>query len=238
MWEEIRPTVCPRAPDAIIVSEPTNLKIVVAHRGVVRWRIRTTGRAAHSSLPELGDNAIYRMGPILLALGRYQKDVVPTLGSHPLCGKPTISAGRIHGGISVNTVPDECILEIDRRILPGDDPLAAHQHVVEWITRQAFDPNHVEHEPPFMSSHGLSDQINGQLAETLAGVIASVRGTPPQKIGVSYGTDAAAFGHKVPCVVFGPGSIDQAHTADEWVSIDELHIASEILFQMAMGFGV
>ena len=107
LWNRGDSPVLPRKPDAIVVAEPTSLNIVVAHRGVVRWRIKTGGRAAHSSLPEQGDNAIYRMAPVLLALKRYQHDVVPTLGKHALCGSPTISVGTIHGGISVNTVPDE-----------------------------------------------------------------------------------------------------------------------------------
>ncbi|MDX1964520.1 MAG: M20 family metallopeptidase [Pirellulales bacterium] len=237
LWTKTRPDVLPRCPDAVIVTEPTELNIVVAHRGVVRWRVKTTGRAAHSSLPELGDNAIYRMGPILWALKRYQHDVVPTLGQHPLCGRPSLSAGTIHGGVSVNTVPDECVLELDRRILPGDDPLAAYQQVVEWITRQAFDPGHVLHEPPFMQSAGLSDKINGPLARGLAATVQRTLRAKPQIQGVSYGTDAAAFGHLVPTVVFGPGSIAQAHTADEWVSVDQLDLASEIVYQFVRDFG-
>lgn len=237
LWNDIRPGVLPRPPDAVVVTEPTSLNLVVAHRGVVRWRIRTTGHAAHSSLPEQGDNAIYRMGPILWALRRYQTDVVPTLGEHPLCGRPTLSAGTIRGGISVNTVPDECVLEIDRRLLPGDDPQAAYDEVVEWLTRQAFDPGHVIHEPPFMSSPGLTDALNGKLARRLAQTVEETRGGAARIHGVSYGTDAAAFGHQVPTVVFGPGSIDQAHTVDEWTPIAELETACEILCRFTREFG-
>jgi acetylornithine deacetylase len=213
------------------------LNIVIAHRGVVRWKIRTLGRAAHSSLPETGDNAIYRMAPVLTALRRYQKDLVPTLGTHPLCGRPSLSAGTIHGGISVNTVPDECVLEVDRRILPHDDPQAAYEHVVSWVSEQAFDPGHVIHEPPFMSSTGLNAVLNQQLAQDLGEIVRQVRGQPPLVHGVSYGTDAAAFGQLVPTVVFGPGSIEQAHTADEWVPIAELHLASETLYRLVRSFG-
>ncbi|MGC4006192.1 MAG: peptidase dimerization domain-containing protein [Pirellulales bacterium] len=154
----------PSRPDAVIVAEPTNLNIVVAHRGVIRWKIRTGGRAAHSSMPEQGDNAVYRMAPVLLALKRYQKDVVPTLGTHPLCGGPTLSVGTIHGGISVNTVPDECVIEVDRRLLPGDDAQAAYEQAVRWVNDQAYDPGPITHELPYMQSRGLSDKINGPLA--------------------------------------------------------------------------
>ena len=237
LWNRGDSPVLPRKPDAIVVAEPTSLDIVVAHRGVVRWRIKTGGRAAHSSLPELGDNAIYRMAPVLLALKRYQHDVVPTLGKHALCGSPTISVGTIHGGISVNTVPDECLIEIDRRILPGDDPRAAYEHVVRWVENNAYDPGVVLHEAPMMESRGLADENNGQLAETLGRSVRAVTSRGGKSIGVSYGTDAAAYGHLVPTVVFGPGSIDQAHTIDEWVPIDELHLAGDILYDLAKNFG-
>lgn len=237
LWKSGGSPVLPRQPDAIVVAEPTSLDIVVAHRGVVRWRIKTGGRAAHSSLPEQGDNAIYRMAPVLLALKRYQHDVVPTLGQHPLCGPPTISVGTIHGGISVNTVPDECVIEIDRRILPGDDPRTAYDHVVRWVDDHAYDPGVVQHEQPHMESCGLADRNNGKLAECLAQSVRALTPRGGRTIGVSYGTDAAAYGHLVPTVVFGPGSIAQAHTIDEWVPIDELHLAGDILYHLANNFG-
>ncbi len=237
LWNRGDSRILPRKPDAIVVAEPTSLNIVVAHRGVVRWRIKTGGRAAHSSLPEQGDNAIYRMAPVLLALKRYQHDVVPTLGKHPLCGSPTISVGTIHGGISVNTVPDECIIEIDRRIIPGDDPRAAYEHVVRWVDDNAYDPGVVLHEQPLMESRGLADHNNGKLAERMVRSVRAATNRGGKTIGVSYGTDAAAYGHLVPTVVFGPGSIDQAHTIDEWVPIDELHLAGDILYHLAKDFG-
>jgi acetylornithine deacetylase len=237
LWSRGESPILPRKPDAIVVAEPTSLDIVVAHRGVVRWRIKTGGRAAHSSLPEQGDNAIYRMAPVLLALKRYQHDVVPTLGQHPLCGSPTISVGTIHGGISVNTVPDECVIEIDRRILPGDEPHEAYEHVVRWVDDHAYDPGVILHEPPLMESRGLADKNNSALAERLASSVRAVTPRGGKTIGVSYGTDAAAYGHLVPTVVFGPGSIDQAHTIDEWVPIDELHLAGDILYHLAKNFG-
>ena len=174
LWHDQHPFF-PHKPAAVIVTEPTNLNVVTVHRGVVRWRLRTSGIAAHSSLPQLGDNAIYRMSPLLWALKRYERDKIPQLGTHPLCGSPSISVGTIHGGISVNTVPDECIIEIERRILPGDDAAEAYRDVVEWVTAQAYDPKHVEHEPPFMSSNGLSDKLNSTLAKQLAAVSTGAR---------------------------------------------------------------
>jgi len=229
LWKDAG-SIFPKQPDMAIVMEPTRLDIVTAHKGMVRWKCRTHGRAAHSSLPHLGDNAIYRMGSVLAALDRYQREVVPFLGEHPLCGRPTLSVGTISGGISVNTVPDICTIEIDRRLLPGDDPQQAYQHAVDYVAANVPVPSVVEHLPPGLHSTGLSDAINSDLANNLAVAVRDVVGCV-NKIGVTFGTNAAAFGTHFPTVVFGPGSIDQAHTADEWVSIDEVRLASEILYR-------
>jgi acetylornithine deacetylase len=233
MWQDAAPdALIPRRPDVAVVAEPTNLDVVVAHKGAIRWRLLTGGRAVHSSQPHLGDNAVYRMARVLLALERYAKDYCPTLGEHPLCGRVTLSVGTIHGGLSVNTVPDECAIEIDRRLLPGETGETARQQVIDYL-REALGPDaaHVEHENQFLYGPPLPDLNNSALADKLAAAAAAVRGTC-RKIGVPFGTDAAAISAAgVPSVVFGPGSIAQAHTADEWVPLDELAAASEILYR-------
>lgn len=233
----VRSALMPRPASGCIVAEPTKLNVVVAHKGAVRWRLHTTGVATHSSQPHLGDNAIYHLGRVLQVLEQYARDVVPTLGSHPLVGHPTLSVGLVSGGISVNTVPDRATIEIDRRVLPGEDPQAAFDHAVEFVNARLTAGTPVIHEPPFMFTRGLPDDNNGEFAERLC---ASIRehlppgGTGGNVIGVPFGTDAphyAATG--TPTVVFGPGSIDQAHTADEWLDLDQLRLASEILFDFA-----
>ena len=219
-----------RRPDFAIVAEPTELDIVVAHKGMVRWRCRTRGRAAHSSLPQLGDNAIFRMAPVLTALERYHRDVLSRSPEHPLCGRATLSVGTIHGGISVNTVPDVCTIEIDRRLLPEDDPARVYRDVIDYLAGKVDRPESIEHLPPMMESRGLSDAGNSALADRLAVAVREVRGAS-QRIGVPFGTNATAYGAHFPTVVFGPGSIAQAHTADEWLPLDQLEQASEILYR-------
>jgi acetylornithine deacetylase len=226
----------PRAPDAAIVAEPTQLKIVVAHKGVVRWRCRTLGRAAHSSRPEAGDNAVYRMAPIVAALEQYHRQVLANSRVHPLCGGPTLSVGTIAGGISVNTIPDRCTIEIDRRLVPGEEPSDAYRQTIDYLTKVIGDASalqHIEHEPPFIQSPGLSEATSGELSEQLSRAVREVTGHA-EKVGVPFGTDAAAIARAgVPAVVFGPGSIEQAHTADEWVGLEEVEQAAEILYRFA-----
>ncbi|HRX81292.1 MAG TPA: M20/M25/M40 family metallo-hydrolase, partial [Pirellulaceae bacterium] len=225
-------TVVPRKPDAVIVAEPTLLNIVVAHKGVARWRIHTSGRACHSSTPHLGDNAIYHMARVLQHLEVYARDVAPSLGSHRLLGGPTVSVGIISGGISVNTVADACVIEIDRRVLPGEDPMVARQHVIDYLASKLDKSVPISHEDPFIASSGLADKTNGALAAAVSR-IASGYGSPGELIGVPYGTDAPAFDAiGCPTIVFGPGSIEQAHTKDEWLAIEQLEKATEIYYQI------
>jgi acetylornithine deacetylase len=232
MWTEPsrRGRLFPLPPDFAIIAEPTSLDVVVAHRGATRWKIRTTGRACHSSRPSDGVNAIYRMAKIVSLLEDYAAELPRTTPAHPLCGPATLSVGVIQGGSSVNVVPDGCTIDIDRRVIPGEDGLAAMQQVETYLrNRVAFD---FEMLPPWIAGATLADTHNGPLADRLLPHIAAVTG-PRKKIGVAYGTHASrtqAAG--VPSVVFGPGSIDQAHTKDEWLPVDELDQASEIYFRI------
>jgi acetylornithine deacetylase len=170
------------------------------------------------------------MARVLHVLEQYGRDVVPSLGSHPLVGHPTLSVGLIAGGISVNTVPDRVTIEIDRRVLPGEEPQDAFDHAIEYVNTCLTAGTPVIHDPPFMFTRGLADDHNGDLAARLGEVIRE-HGGPGERIGVPFGTDAPHFAASgSPTVVFGPGSIDQAHTADEWLDLDELRAATEILY--------
>ncbi len=230
-WKSDSQFIFPQAPDAAIVAEPTSLDIVVAHKGTVRWRCQTSGRAAHSSQPELGTSAIYRMGYVIKALENYVKEVCVDLPSHHLCGRPTLSIGSIAGGRGINTVPDECTIAIDRRFLPTEKLDAVYKQVIDHINSFPGIDFEVHHEAPFSVFEPLSDHLNGLLAESLHFHASKVK--PGCNItGTPYATNAGKFGSfNVPCVVFGPGSIEQAHTSDEWLPLDELHKVSEVYYQ-------
>lgn len=236
-WSNGESSLVPRTPDAVIVAEPTELQVIVAHKGVVRWRCHAHGKASHSARPHLGDNAIFRMRRVLEALERYANEVAPDGKSHPLVGHPTLSVGIISGGISVNTVPDRCTIEIDRRVVPGEDAEAARQEVIDFVSQEISGDDQVEHEAPFICANGLDDANNGQLASDL-GAIAEGHGGTAEPGGVPYGTDAPSFAAiGAPTVVFGPGSIDQAHTCDEWIRVDQLERAAEVYYEFAKSVG-
>lgn len=233
LWSDDGQNFIPRRPDVAIIAEPTNLDVVVAHKGAVRWRCKTPGVAGHSSQPERATNALYRMARVLMVLQRYQDEVCPTLSEHHLCGQPTLSVGVISGGLSVNTVPDACTIEIDRRVTPLETTQAAYEHVLKYLQDAPEIDFPVENEPPFLQGEPLPDQENGPLAEQLQATVNELFGSC-DIVGVPYGTDASKIAKAgVPSVVFGPGSIEQAHTADEWLSLDELSRASEAYYAFA-----
>lgn len=221
--------LCPKGPDVAIVAEPTELDIVVAHRGATRWKLRTAGRACHSSRPSEGVNAIYRMARVLHLLEEYAAWLPGSRLAHPLCGPATLSVGLISGGSSVNVVPDGCVIELDRRVIPGEENLAVQTEIANYL-RERLDFELV-HEAPYCTSPALGDDLNGALAQQLGQTISSVVG-PRQIIGVPYGTHASRLARiGIPSVVFGPGNIAQAHTKDEWIAIDQLRQAADVYFQ-------
>jgi acetylornithine deacetylase len=223
-------------PAVAIVAEPTNLNVVVAHRGVVRWQCTMHGRAAHSSRPEDGANAIYAMARMVGLVERYQREVLAAGCDDPLCGPPTACVTTIHGGVGPNTVPDRAIIDIDRRLTPAEEPAEAYKDLVSYLASQAPASDcRCEHLPPWMQSRGLASDNNWSHAEQLV-AIAKAMGVDSKLVGVPFGTNAASIAAAgIPSVVFGPGSIGQAHTADEWIAIDEMDRAVGVFHRIASG---
>jgi acetylornithine deacetylase len=216
-------------PTMAIVAEPTELHVAVAHRGATRWKIRTHGRAAHSSDPTQGINAIYRMARVVTLLQDYAAALQAESIPHPLCGGATLSVGRIDGGTSVNIVPDCCTVEIDRRVSPGEDGSQVI-HDVDQFLRPRLEFAY-ESLPPWTVGVPLSDADNQPLALQL---LAASAGVIPgrQRIGVPFGTHAARYASAgIPSVVCGPGSIAQAHTADEWIAVEQVEQAAEVYYR-------
>ncbi|MFW6168987.1 MAG: M20 family metallopeptidase [Planctomycetota bacterium] len=233
-WAATAPPLLDNLPRAMVVAEPTSLNVVVAHKGVVRWQCHTSGRAAHGSCPTQGNNAIYSMGRVITAFQQYA-DTLRETARHPLLGHPTINLGTIKGGICVNVVPDRCTIELDRRLLPHEDPQEARTAAVNWLAEHLPENvlEQVDHAPPFLTNHGLLEHSAANLAKRVQR-IARAAGAQCDQIGVSYATDAPRFAKLgIPTVVFGPGSINQAHTVDEWIDVDELRRAADVFYALA-----
>jgi acetylornithine deacetylase len=213
-----------------VVAEPTGLNIVDAHKGVVRWDLITAGRSCHSSRPDQGVNAIYRMAAVLPLVERFADDL-RTLHSHPRLGPATLSVGRIDGGASVNTVPDHCRAEIDRRLILGESAAAAPEELAAFLRERTDVP--FECSRPWLMCPSLSPDGSADLTARLGRAIDAVA-QRHEVHAVPYGTDASTLWLAgIPAVVFGPGDIARAHTCDEWVPLDEVASAAEVLFRLA-----
>jgi acetylornithine deacetylase/succinyl-diaminopimelate desuccinylase family protein len=218
--------------DFAVVAEPTNLNIVHAHKGVVRWQILTDGRACHSSAPEQGINAIYRMARLLTGVERFAERL-RSGPADPLLGPPTMSIGVIEGGTSVNTVPDRCRVEVDRRLVGGENPEDVPRHLENFLKEEYGIDFSFEMTPPWIREPALSPAGSEEIARLLGSAIDAERGEH-RVHAVPYGTDAATIAWSgIPSVVFGPGDIAQAHTRDEWVDLAEVEQASAILYRLA-----
>jgi acetylornithine deacetylase len=186
--------------DGCIVTEPTGLRACVAHKGFVWAEIETRGKAAHGSRPEFGEDAIVRMGPVLVQLDELSRRL--KANPHPLLGPPSIHASLIEGGQELSTYPERCTLQIERRTLPGETDEAVRAELAALggaltmgLTRPPFEAD----------SQELIDLVS--------------TGEP---IGDPAWMDSALTAAKgIPTVVFGPAGAG-AHAADEWVDLDSV----------------
>ena len=201
--------------DLAIVGEPTRLQIITAHKGDLWLKIETRGRAAHGSRPELGRNAIHLMARVVAAL---ETDYARQLRRrrHPLLGRASVNVGTIAGGTAPNIVPDHCVITVDRRTLPGETDAGVKREIRAFLRGKklaaTLADTKVAPAPPVETD---------PQAPLVRQFLRAAQQTRPA--GVDFFTDAgvlAAGG--IPCVVFGPGDIAQAHTADEWVAVSQL----------------
>jgi len=221
--------------DAAVVGEPTELRIIRAHKGVLRWQLKTRGIASHSAKPELGRNAITDMAEIILALNRHAGEKYPPR-KHPFIGPPTMNIGTIRGGVQVNFVPDSCQIEIDRRLLPGEERNTVLKEIEAVINEIRREIPHIEVviEAPYQYSPAMETPEAAPVVRLAIQACEKILGH--SKIdSVPFGTDAAKLTQAgISSIVFGPGSIDQAHTVKEWVDVNEVARAAQIFHELML----
>ena len=209
--------------DLAIVGEPTALKIVTAHKGNLWLQLETHGKSAHGARPELGRNAVHAMARVVEALETDYAAQLRRRRPHALLGHATINVGTIRGGTQPNIVPDSCVITIDRRTLPGETEAGVQREIMNFLAQKKLRAklSLVRHEP----CRPMETAANLPLVQQF---LRSARQRKPA--GVHYYCDAAVLAESgIPSVVFGPGDIAQAHTADEWISLRSLERAREIL---------
>jgi acetylornithine deacetylase len=212
-------------PEIVLVGEPTNMTVVDAHKGGSRFITRVRGRDAHSSMPQLGVNAIVAAARLIGELQRYGDELARSR-TLPRFNPPgsTLQVGRIEGGIADNVVPQHCWFTWGIRMLPGYDPLDMKSKLTAFAEREVL-PGMRAASPDCEITTELAgfipafDSGKGSAATSLALKLAGQNET----FAVSYGTEAGFFQAAGPStVICGPGSIDQAHKPNEFVEVVEI----------------
>ena len=220
-------------PEAAVVAEPTELRVIRANKGVLRWDVVTHGKSAHSSRPELGRNAITDMARLILALEKHFADI--SRRTHPLVGAATGSVGVIEGGAQVNFVPEECRIKIDRRLLPGETSQSALAQCREFLDRELPQVD-FEMKPPSINDEAMETSSDSPVVQKGSHILAAM-GLDAEPGGVAFGCDCTKLSRaSIPSIIFGPGSIEQAHTVDEYVEVAQVQTALDFYRKFIMEF--
>ncbi|MFV0257792.1 MAG: M20/M25/M40 family metallo-hydrolase [Acidimicrobiales bacterium] len=211
--------------DQIVVAEPTGCRPVHGHKGGVGLEITVAGAAAHSSKPELGANAIEGAARVVAAFVTEQDRIRHQPASTPV-GVGSLSVTEISGGLARNIIPDRCTVYAGRRIAPGEDPEAEFVRL-STIAAEAAAPLEIE---VTMANGRCSPAFYQDPSSPLVATLTRLGEGGPATAG--YGSNALVYRDIADeIVVFGPGSIDQAHQADEWIDISELDRAAAVYHQ-------
>jgi len=203
--------------DFSVVCEPTNLEIVNGHKGRIVLRVESIGKTAHTSQPQMGRNAIVEMAHVIAKLEDFQ------LSIHPILGKETLTVSQINGGIADNVIPDRCVIEVEYRHVPPNNPFKIITSLRTFLPEVKIsftkDPERFTN-PFYLPEHRIIDELKGALTDV---------GAKSNVTTMDACTDASRLNAAgIPSIVFGPGSIEQAHTSDEWVDLKQVKSASRI----------
>ncbi len=222
--------------DAAVVTEPTETEVAVAHKGFVWSEITVLGRAAHGSRPQLGIDAISRMGQVLVALDRFDRDLARR-APHPLLGHSSQHASLISGGTEASTIPERCTLTIERRTLPGQTIGEVQADIARVLDRCVADqPDLVARTRTLLTRQPLQTRADEPIVTMLLEAAVRTDGRPRTPTGLSYWADSAFLAAAgIPTVLFGPRG-EGAHAELEWVELDSVHACAEALAALARDF--
>ena len=228
----VREVVASVEADAAIVTEPTELELVVAHKGFVWSEVEVSGRAAHGSRPHLGVDAIVKSGPVLTAIG--ELDAALEARSHPLVGRPSVHASLIEGGEELSSYPARCVVGLERRTVPGETAGDVEAELAELIDRCGGAGAGLEAtQRTLLVREPFEVARNAEIVGLVSDAAVAVLGEPPPVVGASYWADSAFIAAAgIPTVLFGTGG-EGAHAAEEWVSLADTAAVTRILIGVA-----
>jgi succinyl-diaminopimelate desuccinylase len=219
----------------LVIAEPTDLALVVAHKGALFLEFTTLGRSAHGAMPEQGVNAINHMTRLLERLQAFDFGVAV----HPLLGSPTLNIGTISGGSVVNLVPDRCTVQVDVRTVPGLD------HPALLARLEALLGELSSAVPDFRGALQLTGDYpavgtdpESRLVRVAGHVLSGVLGAVPKLTAVSYFSDGSVLQPPtgVPTLLCGPGDPNLAHQTDERLSVRSLEQAADFFTRLPLEF--
>jgi acetylornithine deacetylase len=205
------------------------MRVATAHKGFVWIEIEVKGKAAHGSVPEKGIDAIAHAAKIMSAIEKLQPELASRV--HPLLGTPKIHASTIQGGTDWSIIPDRCILRLERRTIPGETVASVMieiEQILQTIKRETPDFNATAHSPYDMAP--LETAESERIVQTAQRVLAANIGTRVPVIGVPYWTDGALLSSmgSIPTCLFGPGDIGVAHSANEYVDLENVLTSARV----------
>ncbi len=217
-----------RRPDWVIATEPTSLRVVSRHKGIALARLVAHGRACHSSDPAAGKNAIVALSRAVLALDGLANALADR--RDPSLGPATLSVGVISGGAAPNIVPEQASLLMDRRLLPGETAESVRAELEAALAEHGAVDVEIA---SCTAEKGVLQTPDDHPAVRACQQALAAAGLPTETESVAFGTDAGVFaGFDLPGVVIGPGSVEQAHTAREYVPVDQVEAMTEIFVRI------
>ena len=223
--------------DAAIVTEPTRLAIMPAHRGFAWADVLVHGRAAHGSRWDIGIDAVRHAGLLLAELDRLDSEVL-TAREHPLLGRASLHASTIAGGTGMSTYPDRCLVQVERRTIPGESASTFHDELEAACARVRARKPDFAADVRITLAQPPSDVATDAPIVRALGAALSGEGLAAPILGMSAWTDAAILNEAgIPAVCFGPGDIALAHAAEEWVPLADIDAATRALTRLARDWG-
>jgi len=222
--------------DAAIVTEPTDMEVMLAHKGFVWTNFKVHGKAAHGSRPEVGKDAILEASFLLAELLKWENEELPKR-NHPLLGQPSLHASIIQGGTEISVYPHLCELSVEWRTLPGENAAFVEEQVQEIISRAKakFPQLEIEYEIEF-ERKPLEVSKEAQIVKMLDQSFQNSLQKAPEYSGIAFWTDAALLAEAgIPSVIFGPAG-KGLHGAVEWVDFQSVLDCAEILRKTACEF--
>jgi acetylornithine deacetylase len=222
--------------DAAVIAEPTDMELIVAHRGFTWLEIETHGVAAHGSRPDLGVDAISLMGRVLVALEGLNKQLL-SHASHPLLKSGSLHSGLINGGHEISTYPERCVLSLERRTLPGETPELVTAQIQAILDRLAAeDPTFKASLRCGLSRPPMETPVQSPVVELMQQATAAVMGRPASPKGIGFWTDAASLAAVgIPSVLYGPMG-KGAHAVEEWVELSSVQQCAEVYLHLIQAF--